>query len=210
MYIFKLKLHSDSARIFRRSGSHSAAQVPPPAWRKGSTDAGSPLGGDPTGPYSKRCPKTLLASEFWWDLIFCFFSPNCIHLSHSIAISPSPKSPPSLRNPTAFDHSPGFHIRSEPRCWNSQGRCSMIFRGILDSIELPEIPCMNPAVLGRTALLICCPRHARKVNVFVHTLLVLATSKGWRTGPCWKTWSSIKGKRYRKTYNRSSYFLSSV
>lgn len=81
----------DSARIFRRSGSHSAAQVPPPAWRRislthsGSNGRGEVPSGEvnPTGPYSKRCPKTLLASvRFGFS---GFFSLQKLHLT----ISPS-------------------------------------------------------------------------------------------------------------------------
>lgn len=87
--LFKLKLHKrtrSSARIFRRSGSHSAAQVPPPAWRRvtGQTDAGSngrggrPLGGGQPDPYRSALFKAVpqdpsglgISVEIW---ISCFF-----------------------------------------------------------------------------------------------------------------------------------------
>ena len=88
--LFKLKLHKRTPH----GSSVGQDPIPPPRCHlqpgEGSNGVqrtrGDSLGGRslPTGPYSKRCPKTLLASEFWWDLDFLlFFCKNCIHLSPS-------------------------------------------------------------------------------------------------------------------------------
>ena len=44
--------------------------------------------------------------------------------------------------------------------------------------QILGVPCMDPAILGRTALLITSPSRAREVHVFVHIILVLCRLLG--------------------------------